>query len=146
MTLRLLCEKLPPALALGILLCSTALGQSGQTAENTTCPLEGNTVPKLFHGRPPAIKLKLRKYVPPDYPAVARRANVQGRVVIEARIAESGRVENPHPLSGHPLLRDPALAAVKKWRYEPACLNGAPVAVDYSIMISFSLKGGVAVE
>jgi protein TonB len=71
---------------------------------------------------------------------------VQGRVVIEARIAESGRVENPHVLSAHPLLRDAALAAVKRWRYEPACLNGAPVAVDYSILISFSLKDGVTVE
>lgn len=146
MTLRLLCEKLTASLALCILLGSAALGQSGQTAQNPTCPIEGNTVPKRFHGRLLPIKLKLRKYVPPDYPAAARRANVQGRVVIEARIAESGRVENPHVLSAHPLLRDAALAAVKRWRYEPACLNGAPVAVDYSILISFSLKDGVTVE
>ena len=146
MTLHLLCEKLTAALALCILLGGVALAQSGQTVQDTLCPIEGKTVPKPFHGRPPAIKLKLREYVPPDYPAVARRANVQGRVVIEARIVESGRVENPHVLSGHHLLRDATLAAVKRWRYEPACLNGAPVAVDYSIVISFSLADGVTVE
>jgi TonB family protein len=144
--LRLLCGKLTAALAVCILLGSAALSQSGQTAQNNTCPIQENTVPKPFHGRPPAIKLKLLKYVLPDYPAAARTAYVQGQVVIQARIAESGKVENPQVLSAHPLLRDAALAAVKGWRYAPACIKGAPVAVDYMIRINFSLKDGVTVE
>ncbi|MGD0467119.1 MAG: energy transducer TonB [Terriglobales bacterium] len=133
------------ALAVCILLGSAAFTQSSQTAQST-CPIEDNIVPKHFHGVPPAIELKLRTYVAPDYPAAARRAQVQGRVVIQARISESGKVENPQVLSAPPLLRDAALAAVRRWCYEPACLKVAPVAVDYLIQINFSLKDGVTVD
>jgi TonB family protein len=133
------------ALAVFLLLGSAAFTQSSQSPENT-CPVEDNVVPKHFPGVPPAIKLKLRTYVAPDYPVAARKAHVQGRVVIQARISESGKVENLQVLSAPPLLRDAALAAARHWRYEPACLKGAPVAVDYVIQINFSLKDGVTVD
>jgi len=38
------------------------------------------------------------------------------------------------------------LAAVKQWQYEPACLSGAPAAIDYLIVINFSVKDGISVE
>jgi TonB family protein len=145
MRLSFLGDRRITALAVCILLGSAAIAQSNQSAQNT-CPIENNTVSRRFHGRPPAIKLKLRTYVAPDYPAAARRAHVQGRVVIQARITESGKVENPQVQSAPPLLRDAALAAVTRWRCEPACLKGAPVAVDYLIQIAFSLKDGITAD
>jgi len=44
-------------------------------------------------------------------------------------------------ISGHPLLVQSALEAVKNWRYQPTQLNGDPVEVDTTITVSFVLGG-----
>ena len=134
------------ALAVCILLGNAAFSQSGQKVQNNPCPVEDKTVPKPIHGMTAPIKLRLLKYVAPDYPPLAHRARVQGAVVIQARVADTGEVENSQLVSGHPLLAPAALAAVRRWRYEPACLKGVHVAVDYQIKVNFSLKDGVTVE
>ena len=43
-------------------------------------------------------------------------------------------------VSGHPLLVQSALDAVKQWRYQPTLLNGEPVEVDTTIDVIFSLE------
>ena len=42
-------------------------------------------------------------------------------------------------VSGHPLLVQAALDAVRQWRYQPTLLNGEPVEVDTEIDVIFSL-------
>src|SRR6267142_369179 len=42
--------------------------------------------------------------------------------------------------SGHPLLQQNALDAVRQWRYQPTLLNGEPVEVDTTIDVIFSLN------
>jgi len=44
-------------------------------------------------------------------------------------------------LSGHPLLVQAALDAVKQWRYQPTLLNNEPVEVDTTITVTFVLGG-----
>jgi protein TonB len=44
-------------------------------------------------------------------------------------------------VSGHPLLVQSALEAVRQWRYMPTLLNGEPVEVDTTIQVSFVLGG-----
>ena len=75
----------------------------------------------------------------PTYPAIARAARVQGTVVIAATIAKSGAIENLRVSSGPPMLTTSALDAVKTWRYRPYLLNGAPVEVETTINVVFSL-------
>ena len=82
------------------------------------------------------------KRVNPTYPPLARTARVQGSVVLAAVIGKDGTIQNLHVLSGHPLLTQAALDAVKQWRYKPYILNGEPVEVDTQVTVNFTLSGG----
>jgi len=63
---------------------------------------------------------KVRIKISPDYPDLARRMNVTGKVRVMIVIAPNGNVKSVKPLGGHPLLIEPSVEAVKKWKYEPA--------------------------
>jgi TonB family protein len=80
------------------------------------------------------------KDVPPVYPETAQNARVQGVVVLEARVDESGNVSDAKPLRSIPLLDDAAIDAVKQWKYEPSLLNGAPTAVVMTLTVNFTLR------
>jgi protein TonB len=80
--------------------------------------------------------------VQPSYPPLARTARVQGSVVLAAVIGKDGTIQNLHVLSGHPLLTQAALDAVRQWRYRPYILNGEPVEVDTQVTVNFTLSGG----
>ena len=77
----------------------------------------------------------------PVYPALARQARIQGSVVLHAIIDKDGKVAQLEVVSGHPLLVQAALDAVKQWRYKPTLLNGDPVEVDTTITVTFT-RGG----
>lgn len=73
----------------------------------------------------------------PVYPPLARQARIQGNVVLHAIIGRDGRVAQLEVISGHPLLVQAALDAVKQWLYKPTLLNGDAVEVDTTITVSF---------
>jgi len=77
----------------------------------------------------------------PLYPPLARQARIQGNVVLHAIIDKDGRVAQLEVVSGHPLLVQSALDAVKQWRYKPTQLNGDPVEVDTTITFTFTMGG-----
>ncbi|HKV12909.1 MAG TPA: TonB family protein [Thermoanaerobaculia bacterium] len=77
----------------------------------------------------------------PVYTELARKARLQGTVVVEAIIDESGNVTNAQVLKGLPLgLDQAALQAVQNWKFRPATLNGQPVKVYYSLTIKFQIE------
>lgn len=78
----------------------------------------------------------------PAYPPIAKTARIQGSVVLRAIISKNGHIENLQVISGHPMLTQAALDAVRQWRYKPYYLNGEPVEVDTTITVNFSLTGG----
>ncbi len=80
----------------------------------------------------------------PVYPDLARQDNIAGDVVLHAIIGKDGTIIHIEAVSGHPLLVQAALEAVKHWRYMPTLLNGDPVEVDTTITVSFVPNGGVA--
>jgi periplasmic protein TonB len=80
--------------------------------------------------------------VRPQYPPLARQARIQGTVVLQAVIGKDGSIQNLRIMSGHPMLTQSALEAVKQWRYKPYYLNGEPVEVDTTINVNFTLSGG----
>jgi hypothetical protein len=54
--------------------------------------------------------------------------------------ARSHIVMNEEVLSGHPLLIQAALDAVKQWKYAPTILDGEPVSVIAMVTVSFTLQ------
>jgi protein TonB len=61
-------------------------------------------------------------------------------VVIQAVIDETGKVARTRLLHGvHPSLDQAAVEAIRTWRFEPALLDGEPVAVYYNLTINFRL-------
>jgi len=75
------------------------------------------------------------------YTEVARRAGVQGVVIIEAVIDEKGRVEDMRVLKGLPLgLDQQAVEAVRTWRFKPATRDHKPVKVYYTLLVNFNRK------
>ncbi len=79
--------------------------------------------------------------VQPSYPPLARQARIQGTVVLQALIGKDGNIQNLHVVSGHPMLTNSALEAVKEWKYKPYYLNGEPVEVETTINVNFTLSG-----
>jgi protein TonB len=77
------------------------------------------------------------KLVPPVYPKMASLARVSGTVALEAVVTVDGTVSEIRIISGHPLLVDAAIVAVKQWRYEPTLLNGVPTAVILTAKVHF---------
>jgi protein TonB len=80
--------------------------------------------------------------VQPLYPPLARQVHIQGQVVLSAVISRNGMIENLQVLSGHPMLAQAAIDAVKQWRYRPYSLNGEPVEVETQVTVNFVLSGG----
>ncbi len=85
--------------------------------------------------------LLIRK-VQPIYPPLARQARIQGTVILHAQIGKDGSIQNLQLISGHPMLVQSALDAVRQWRYKPYLLNGEPVEVDTEVAVNFTLSGG----
>jgi periplasmic protein TonB len=77
----------------------------------------------------------------PAYTELARKARIQGVVIVEAVIDKEGKVTNVRVLKGLPMgLDQSAVDAVKSWRFRPATLNGRPVSVYYSLTVNFRLQ------
>jgi TonB family protein len=87
---------------------------------------------------------KLIEQVRPKYPPLAKQARIQGTVRLRATIAKDGSVRDLEVVSGHPLLVESALEAVRQWRYRQTLLNGEPVEVITMIDVNFTLEGGGA--
>jgi TonB family protein len=83
---------------------------------------------------------KLVERVEPPYPPLARQTRIQGTVHLHAILAADGSVEELEVISGHPLLVQSALDAVRKWRFLPTTVNGQPVEVDTTIDVIYALE------
>lgn len=86
--------------------------------------------------KPPQVISKAE----PSYPEAARKARMEGVVILEAIITAQGNVEEVKVLkSVNPLLDASAVRAVQQWKYKPATLNGRSVRVYLTVTITFNL-------
>jgi protein TonB len=99
-------------------------------------------------GTPPPIRRAGRDVTPPArlagnppvYPELARRARVQGEVVVECTIDPSGRVVDASVTRSNPVFDAAALDAVRSWRYRPTLVDGVPVPVLMTVTVRFHLR------
>ncbi len=82
---------------------------------------------------------RAKKKVAPQYPANARSARVEGTVIVEVEIDESGHVVTTRPVSGHALLRDAAASAARQWTFAPSTPAGSPHKTVGTIAFNFKL-------
>jgi len=76
-----------------------------------------------------------------NYPEMARRAGIEGKVYIQFIVNENGDVENPRVIRGIGGGADEeALRAVKKAKFKPGVQRGQPVRVQYSLPVVFRLN------
>ncbi|NIT60886.1 MAG: TonB family protein [Aliifodinibius sp.] len=76
-----------------------------------------------------------------NYPDMARKAGIEGRVIIQFIVNEKGEVEDPRVIRGIGGGCDKeALRVVKQAQFEPGRQRGNPVRVQYSLPITFKLQ------
>ena len=75
---------------------------------------------------------------PPNFPAVMRKARIDGKVILVLIVAVDGKPEQVQvEQATHPLFASAALAAVPHWRFKPAMKDGHPVASSFSLPLEF---------
>jgi periplasmic protein TonB len=80
--------------------------------------------------------------VDPVYPALAQAAQLEGIVILEATVGETGRVESVKVLRSVGPLDAAAVEAVKQWRYSPLRLNDRPTSFVLTVTVQFHLANG----
>jgi len=111
--------------ALGLVLAGSASAQQEEKRMKVSSELQ---------------QAKLVSSAMPLYPVLAKRGRVEGTVRLTATIDKDGKVDKVETVSGHPILEQAAVEAVKKWRYRPTVLNGEPVEVVTTIDVIFKLS------
>ena len=79
------------------------------------------------------------KKVVPEYPDIARKANITGRVYVIAVIDKQGKVERVIMVKGPEVFHEAAKAAAMQWEFDPAIQNDKPVKVQVSLPFTFQL-------
>ncbi len=78
----------------------------------------------------------------PFYPTHARMRQIEGSVVVEFVVSDSGLTEQIHVISSDPgnTFDTAAIKAVERWRFSPGMVDGKPVAVRVRQTIRFQLE------
>jgi protein TonB len=101
-------------------------------------PDEGEIVDFFALESPPTPQ----KQVEAAYPDLAKKGQVEGRVLVEVIIGIDGSVESAKVVAAEPegFFEDAALAAAKQWRFSPAMQRDKPVRVRYQIPFRFRIR------
>jgi TonB family protein len=89
--------------------------------------------------KPEVMQNQIVTKVTPVYPPEAKKARIQGKVMLEAVIGTDGHVENLKVVSGPKELQQSAMDAVRQWVYKPFLLNRNPVEVKTTVNVTYTL-------
>jgi TonB family protein len=103
-------------------------------------PATAAAVPQVYPVRDDVKAPVVVRRVNPVYPASVRRNHVSGIVIMQTEVDEAGNLVDAYvvkPLIG---LTEPALDAIRQWRFTPATRNGEPVRSLFALTIQFKLR------
>ena len=85
---------------------------------------------------------KLIKMVLPDYPKIAKKAGVEGKVHLLVVVDEDGNVVEAEVLVATPsgIFEDAAKKAIMQWKFKPAMQRDKPIKVRMGQVMEFLLK------
>jgi protein TonB len=108
-----------------------------EVTEDVPPPPPEDEVFEFFAVSEKPVMLKQTK---PDYPDLARKAQIEGTVVVTVTIGKTGIVESAVIFKSIPMLDEAALAAAKKCKFKPAKQRDKFVKVKMNIPFNFRLK------
>jgi TonB family protein len=92
-------------------------------------------------GEPPPVvqEAKLIRRVNPDYPSAAKKDGIAGSVDLEVTVSAQGVVENVSVIQATPpdMFDKSAVAAVRKWKYDPRFVDGLPSQAHLKVHLEF---------
>jgi len=97
----------------------------------TTTPLTKNEI------RNAALNSKAIELPKPVYPEAAKRAGIHGTVKVSVTVDERGNVSDAEAIEGPKELREAAVEAAKRARFEPTRVHGAPIKIDGVLTYDF---------
>ena len=124
---------------------------SSAPADMAPCNMPKDAPPSKFASMKDPTRAEFgRPVIPPEraepqlihrveaqYPRRMEEGQLQGNAVLHLLIDKQGHVIDIKRESGHPLLIQAAMDAVKQWQYQPFQLNGAPAEVETPVVIKF---------
>jgi len=110
----------------------TRAGASGASQADPVRINASGTIPKLI------------TLVEPVYPEAARKARIEGNVILQVTIDPAGRVRDVEVLRSVPSLDQAAIDCVKQWVYEPVMSGSKAVAAAFTVTVRFALGGKAA--
>jgi TonB family protein len=116
-------------LALLFLAAAAATAQSNASGPQAEFRVAG--------AQPPAVIQKSS----PEYTEQARRAGIEGTVLLRVEIGTDGRAHGIHVIRGLGFgLDTKAVESVRQWRFQPATRDGIPVPAPATIEVNFKLS------
>lgn len=110
-----------------------SLKRIGQSEPTRASPLQARAYAEALVDTPPVLVSSPA----PEYPTRLRRLRIEGDVLVSLLVSADGQVAQVVPLRGRTELRQAAAEGIRRWRYEPARLNGAAVPCWTTASIAF---------
>jgi TonB family protein len=85
-------------------------------------------------------KNNLIVFIQPEYQPLAKAASIVGKTRAEIVVDKAGNVASVKLLSGHPMLAPTGIAAIKKWKYKPCEIGGAPAMIRTEVEVSIPAR------
>lgn len=132
-------EARPPEPSEAQNLSTASKGAQANSAAPGTTPAADST---SGHFEGPRLNADYLHNPRPDYPAQAKRMGWEGRVVLRVEVLANGSAGavSIAKSSGHEILDEAALEAVRRWKFVPAKRDGTAVNSSVNVPINFNLK------
>jgi TonB family protein len=117
-------------------------GSGGGTASagSTPSPTSSSTRGASSDEPPPVVReAKLVRRVNPDYPSAAKKEGITGFVDLQVTVSQDGLVKDATVLNSNPpdVFDKAALAAVRRWKYDPRFVDGLPSEAELKVHLDF---------
>jgi TonB family protein len=130
-------EEAGPGAAAG----AESQGESKSIEGELKAPVEGK-------GQKPAVseregEVVVESHVSPKYPEDAKKAGVEGRVLVEVEVLKDGTVGRAtvkEGIEGYASLGKSAVEALSKWRFRPVLKDGKPIDTTVCVPVEFKLQ------
>ncbi len=112
-------------------------GETGDGGEQQDFFVAVENSPQLVGGLQ-ALQAKI------SYPQEARRAGIEGQVIVQFIVDENGEAVNPEVIRNvHPILDEAAVEGIREHaEFKPGMQRGQPVRTQFSLPVVFRLSGG----